>query len=695
MLRRLLLVLALLVISQFPAGQTYEVVFPRRLHTAYKRDTQSIYPDVLQYEIRLGGNPIVIHLEKTEDLFADNYTESHYLENGTLVTSRPEQQDHCNYQGYVKHENDSMVIISTCKGLSGLIQTKELKFMIEPLMFTESQEHAVYEQVERPKSGCGVDENSTKPIPPPVTAFRASADEKEHLWTTKKYIELFLVADLSMYNKFQRHIDNVKNHLFEVVNYMNKVYKTINIFVALVGIEVWDSADQIQVVSDYNVLLERFQEWRIQNLLPRKPHDNAQFITDVDFDGSTVGLASVFAMCGTQSAGIVQDHSFSAASVGSTVAHEMGHNLGMRHDLQSCACEASSCIMTAVLGYKPPSAFSSCSTTDLRTFIYNYFPDCLLNIPHTSQLLTPPVCGNKFIESGEQCDCGEPQECTSKCCDAQTCTLKPECQCDDDDLCCKHGKIISAGSLCRPAKDECDLPDVCDGKSSTCQKDSFKKNGFPCMNGNGACYMGKCPLPSRQCVDIWGLGAITADDDCFKVNSEGSTRGHCRKEGNNYIPCAKEDVKCGLLFCNGGADKLQMKGLFVAFGQCKTFVFDKGLVTEGTKCSATNVCINKKCTKIEEAYNTAGCEAKCTGHAVCDHDLECHCEEGWAPPDCTAKGGSDSIGFTDGIDFADGYDFSDSFGITDGRFPSFSVLNLCSWWWTSLLLIFSIFISIF
>ncbi|CAJ0967229.1 unnamed protein product [Ranitomeya imitator] len=109
-----------------------------------------------------------------------------------------------------------------------------------------------------------------------------------------------------MYNKYGRNIDNVKMHLFGVVNYMNKVYKTINIFVALIGIEIWDSTNQINVVSDYSVLLQRFQEWRIQNLLPRRPHDNAQFITNVDFDGSIIGLATVSGMCGANSAGVIQ-----------------------------------------------------------------------------------------------------------------------------------------------------------------------------------------------------------------------------------------------------------------------------------------------------------------------------------------------------------------------------------------------------
>ncbi|CAJ0967230.1 unnamed protein product [Ranitomeya imitator] len=183
------------------------------------------------------------------------------------------------------------------------------------------------------------------------------------------------IIDFIRYNKYGRNIDNVKMHLFGVVNYMNTVYKTINIFVALIGIEIWDSTDQINVVSDYHVLLQRFQEWRIQNLLPRRPHDNAQFITNVDFDGNTVGLATVSAMCGANSAGVIQntftvtlnnfflnnhisylaifspqDHSSNAASVGFTVAHEMGHNLGMdHHDFKTCKCEAPACVMNPVL----------------------------------------------------------------------------------------------------------------------------------------------------------------------------------------------------------------------------------------------------------------------------------------------------------------------------------------------------------
>lgn len=34
---------------------------------------------------------------------------------------------------------------------------------------------------------------------------------------------------------------------------------------------------------------------------------------------------------------------------------------------------------------------------------------CLLNAPRADELYGGPVCGNQFVERGEQCDCGTPQ----------------------------------------------------------------------------------------------------------------------------------------------------------------------------------------------------------------------------------------------------------------------------------------------
>lgn len=50
---------------------------------------------------------------------------------------------------------------------------------------------------------------------------------------------------------------------------------------------------------------------------------------------------------------VCQDHNDRAIAVGATLAHEMGHNLGMDHDDSSaCVCSGDSCIMAAALRWE-------------------------------------------------------------------------------------------------------------------------------------------------------------------------------------------------------------------------------------------------------------------------------------------------------------------------------------------------------
>ncbi|XP_063787938.1 zinc metalloproteinase-disintegrin-like lachestatin-2 [Pseudophryne corroboree] len=639
MLRPALLLLVLLefpvlAFNRIPAGQKYKVVFPKKLHAQHKRDTQGKHPDLVQYGIQLNGKHVVLHLEKTENLISENYTETYYLEDGTPVTSSPQEQDHCYYQGHVKNDSRSQVSLSACHGLSGMIMTEEQKFLIEPLNVTENGAHAVYsyQAQETPKT-CGVDDTTFNETIMTKTALSSTDEERQEFMKAKKYIQLYMVADYSMFIKYKRNKEEIKKRIFGIVNFVNQVYKQINTFVALIGMEIWDTRDQFQVVSSPSSNLDLFSKWRTEILLPRKDHDNAQFLTDIDFDGTTVGLAWIATLCSrTHSSGVNQDHSKDYITVGATVAHEMGHNLGMNHDDNACGCNT--CVMAPVLSYDPPRKFSFCSHQHYASFLQNQMPLCTKDMPEKGEILSTPVCGNGFTEREEECDCGTVEECKNTCCDAATCKLKQDAQCAEGE-CCLNCQLKKAGSVCRSAKDECDLPDMCDGKSNTCPSDRLRVNGFPCSNGQGRCYYGTCPTHKSQCEKYWGPGSDAADDDCFE-NNRRSNRGYCLQSGTQ-IPCAAKDVKCGVFYCKGGTSRPILNvGYYSYSSRCKS-LYPFELVETGTLCGEESVCTDGKCMSMENAYRATNCSAKCPGHEVCNDKMECQCEEGGAPYNCNTR----------------------------------------------------------
>lgn len=57
-----------------------------------------------------------------------------------------------------------------------------------------------------------------------------------------------------------------------------QVYKPLNTFIALVGLEVWSDSDKISVTAPAGATLDAFTTWRNNYLVKIKPNDNAHLI---------------------------------------------------------------------------------------------------------------------------------------------------------------------------------------------------------------------------------------------------------------------------------------------------------------------------------------------------------------------------------------------------------------------------------
>ncbi|MGH0119417.1 UNVERIFIED_CONTAM: hypothetical protein FKN15_022552 [Acipenser sinensis] len=446
---------------------------------------------------------------------------------------------------------------------------------------------------------------------------------------------------------------------------INSFYKALNIRIALIGLEIWTDREQISVSENPYSTLGAFLTWRRKQLIHRK-NDNAQLITGVAFQGTTVGLAPLMAMCSEyQSGGISSDHSDNAIGVAATMAHEMGHNFGMNHDATGCCLaspEDGGCIMAAAIGHPFPKVFNRCNKKELQKYLGTGGGKCLFNMPDTKAMYGGQRCGNGYLEEGEECDCGEVNECSSPCCNANNCTLKVGAQCAHG-VCCDNCKLKSPGNLCRKPSGSCDLPEYCDGKSESCPANFYLMDGSPCQGGGAYCYNGMCLTLEQQCLSLWGRGAKPAPDACFQhVNEAGDTYGNCGKDMyGKYRKCETRHAKCGKIQCQTSATKpvetnavsidttvthngqrIKCKGTHMYRSEQDVDTLDPGLVMTGTKCGESEICFEGEC-RSSSFLKAAECEKKCSGHGSCNNNHNCHCEADWSPPLCDKPGlgGSD------------------------------------------------------
>ncbi|XP_024909606.1 zinc metalloproteinase-disintegrin-like batroxstatin-1 isoform X2 [Cynoglossus semilaevis] len=470
-------------------------------------------------------------------------------------------------------------------------------------------------------------------------------------WKTKPitqwFVELFVVVDNAEY---KRYGSETRSRILAAINHVNKVYQPLNIYVMLVGLEIWTQRDFIDVDINSETTLDNFLMWRQTELLQRTKHDNAQFVTGKKFDKDTVGLANKFAMCAENSGGVNQDHHDNPIGLASTLAHEMGHNFGLSHDTADCVCGSSrsgNCVMAEKLGTESeafPEFFSSCSVDQLAEYMERAQPSCLDKPSPTKIIPVGPRCGNALLEPGEECDCGTVEECQNRCCDASTCRLTEGAQCAHGQ-CCEDCQVKAAGSLCRKSAGECDLSEYCDGLSEYCPEDSFVMNGKPCYNHvQGYCYNGKCPSYEYHCWRLFGQGSRVGPNVCFDLNKRGAEGSNCGKIKNGYIKCAAQKAKCGSIFGQGGGESITgRRAAYTVQGhECKLVVDDYtirkiDMVPKGTKCGPNKVCLDNKCVDLSVYGKPEDCRKKCNNNGVCNHKNECHCDPGWAPPYCDAQ----------------------------------------------------------
>ncbi|NXA38094.1 ADAM9 protein, partial [Eudromia elegans] len=602
------------------------------------------------------------------------------------VTGIGALQEDCYYEGIVEDSPGSLVYLSTCFGISGVLQIGELMYEIEPIENSSTFQHLIYRKApdNDPPRLCQVPEDGEDELPEDEDLSNGSriiySIEKvpslHELHVSVKYLELVLITNKELF-KVNHYNETLMLHLLlSINNILSTVYRPMKLHVVISAVEMWNDMDHVTITQDLAQTLQFFSMWCERDLVSRVNYDHIELLLGQHY--KELGYAWKGTVCQTNSMGVVSFAGGDTIRNVITLAHEVGHSLGFNHDDSKlfqdrgcdCNCTEKGCIMRTSPG--SCFAFSNCSMGEYYDQVVTRNRPCLLNIPSLKPFLSDD-CGNGILEEEEECDCGRDEACLREgCCLSSTCLLAHGAACYTG-RCCHKCQFQPAGKLCRNTRNTCDLPEYCNGTSASCPIDVFKQDGTPCGD-NDRCYGGACRNHEIQCKALFGKGKATlsfptlptllscsaaaqrAPVSCFReVNVRGDRCGNCGWNGTYYTKCLEENILCGRVQCvnikripvrKDGETVVQTT---VNNNLCWGLEFhhppdtpDEGSVKDGTSCGRNKVCLNRTC--VSTMYLNYDCtDKKCSGRGVCNNKKNCHCDFGWAPPDCKLEGFGGSV----------------------------------------------------
>uniref|UniRef100_A0A667FXL7 ADAM metallopeptidase domain 18 n=1 Tax=Lynx canadensis TaxID=61383 RepID=A0A667FXL7_LYNCA len=581
-----------------------------------------------------------------------------YNKSGTLYPDSSFIKGHCLYQGYAAEIPKSVVTLSTCSGLRGLLQLENVSYGIEPLESAAAYEHMLYQIKNNKTEFLPLQENyPTTQVVDQSYRILVKSEKKSDVELLKRILKIQIIMDKALV----RNTD-IFHHIF--------IFSQLKVTVMLTSLELWSDQNKISLSGDANEVLQRFVSWKEQFLFQRS-HDMAYLLiyrNHLNYVGATYhGMA-----CNPKfAAGIAlypQMITLDAFSV--VMAQLLGINLGLTYDeIYNCYCPGTTCIMNPeAIHSHGVKYFSSCSMDEFKHKVSQPEFECLQNktVSEVVRQGRMAICGNKIVEPPEQCDCGLPEECAhKKCCNPVSCTLIGNAECGSGPCCDRRTCLIAErGRLCRKMTDPCDFPEFCNGTSEACVPDVKSADLEPCNNNTAYCYEGICRDPDVQCEALFGKFAKVSTYLCAQeVNFQADEFGNCAKHGCNF-----RHILCGKIVCHWTHSQIvPVKTFNVQYtylgghiclsaylrNETQSSEYDFTQVHNGTICGQNKYCYKGFCRERSENPVKTNCDSvkNCSGHGVCNNRFNCHCDVGYSPPNCYLKPSSPGGSYNDGYWF--------------------------------------------
>ncbi|XP_018618993.2 A disintegrin and metalloproteinase with thrombospondin motifs 17 [Scleropages formosus] len=389
------------------------------------------------------GKYLYLQLRRDVGFLSEDFVIEEKKGNETTRLQNFPSAESCFYTGRVLNHTNSFVSLSTCGGLTGVVHTGYNTMFIEPVAVAHDSfsgvEHKVVRQrrsteaqspvTETRPTACGIIQGKDE-----KRQAKASVDgrgRRNAIRLVGEYtVETVVVADSDMVayhgaEAAQRFILTVMNMVYNMFRHKSL---GVSISIRVTKLVLLHSRpEKLKVGHHGERFLESFCQWQHEeyggtrflgnNHVPGgrddpPPMDVAVLVTRTDFcvhkdePCDTVGIAYLSGACSAKRKCVLAEDN--GLNLAFTIAHELGHNMGMSHDDDHSKCTGHSHIMSGewVKGRNPSDlSWSSCSRDDLENFLRSKASGCLLQTDPRSRYLVrlPPKLPGMHYSADEQC----------------------------------------------------------------------------------------------------------------------------------------------------------------------------------------------------------------------------------------------------------------------------------------------------
>lgn len=280
---------------------------PRLAHGRHKRSLAStreesgLHASHLTLTYRLSQQDVILDLQLNEQLVPRGHFLRYQLPNGagTAVEryNRTDQVDLCHYRGKIRNNPESSVALSTCRGVRGVVYDGQETYYIESDVPVEGDsnsidlaDHYIYRHSDLLSHGkCGYDGGANHTHDPELhresefqrlsrhkraapskssSTIRGPYNANKH----SSYVELVIVIDNKMFKSMKENFKVIQQYCKDITNIINALYEPLNIFIGLVGVVIWNEANEIELSSDGEITLKNFLHF------PTTPPSKCSFV---------------------------------------------------------------------------------------------------------------------------------------------------------------------------------------------------------------------------------------------------------------------------------------------------------------------------------------------------------------------------------------------------------------------------------